>query len=100
MKSWLVLFVAVVRPTERNARRRVREQPVCVYVGDLELSGKGPDEIAHFLRIYSYARGELLPGTEINVRKGIFVSPGLPCREGRRGPFQGKFCPQGLGTSP
>jgi hypothetical protein len=29
------------------------------------------------LRIYSYARGELLPGTEINACKGIFVSPGL-----------------------
>src|SRR6266436_4312938 len=38
---------------------------------------RGPDEIAHFLRIYSYARGELLPVTEINARKGIFVSPGL-----------------------
>jgi uncharacterized membrane protein len=38
---------------------------------------RGPDEIAHFLRIYSYARGELLPVTEINGRKGIFVSPGL-----------------------
>jgi hypothetical protein len=25
---------------------------------------RGPDEIAHFLRIYSYARGELLPVTE------------------------------------
>src|SRR5437667_5500974 len=38
---------------------------------------RGPDEIAHFLRIYSYARGELLPVTETNARKGIFVSPGL-----------------------
>jgi uncharacterized membrane protein len=38
---------------------------------------RGPDEIAHFLRIYSYARGELLPVTEINGRKGIFVSPEL-----------------------
>src|SRR5262245_21018741 len=37
----------------------------------------GPDEIARFLRIYSYSRGELLPVTEINARKGIFVSPGL-----------------------
>src|SRR6266581_141852 len=34
---------------------------------------RGPDEIAHFLRIYSYARGELLPAAEINGRKGIFV---------------------------
>jgi hypothetical protein len=38
---------------------------------------RGPDEIAHFLRIYSYARGELLPITEVNARKGIFVNPGL-----------------------
>src|SRR4029450_460560 len=38
---------------------------------------RGPDEIAHFLRIYSYSRGELLPVTEINARKGIFVSAGL-----------------------
>jgi len=38
---------------------------------------RGPDEIAHFLRIYSYSRGELLPVTEINARKGIFLSPGL-----------------------
>jgi len=34
---------------------------------------RGPDEIAHFLRIYSYARGELLPVAEIDGRKGIFV---------------------------
>jgi hypothetical protein len=27
---------------------------------------RGPDEIAHFLRIYSYARGELVP-----VRKSM-----------------------------
>jgi uncharacterized membrane protein len=38
---------------------------------------RGPDEIAHFLRIYSYARGELLPVTEINARKGIFLGPEL-----------------------
>jgi len=38
---------------------------------------RGPDEIAHFLRIYSYSRGELLPVTEIKARKGIFVSPEL-----------------------
>src|SRR5262249_17320005 len=38
---------------------------------------RGPDEIAHFLRIDSYARGELLPRTELNARKGIFVSPEL-----------------------
>src|ERR1700704_1531021 len=34
---------------------------------------RGPDEIAHFLRIYSYARGELLPAVEIDGRKGILV---------------------------
>jgi hypothetical protein len=34
---------------------------------------RGPDEISHFLRIHSYARGELLPTTEVDGRKGIFV---------------------------
>ncbi len=34
---------------------------------------RGPDEIAHFLRIYSYTRGGLLPVTEVDGRKGIFV---------------------------
>src|SRR5437899_9455950 len=34
---------------------------------------RGPDEISHFLRIHSYARGELLPTTEIDGRKGLFV---------------------------
>jgi hypothetical protein len=34
---------------------------------------RGPDEIAHFLRIYSYTRGELLPSVEVEGRKGIFV---------------------------
>jgi hypothetical protein len=34
---------------------------------------RGPDEISHFLRIYSYARGELLPVAEVDGRKGIFV---------------------------
>ncbi len=34
---------------------------------------RGPDEIAHFLRIYSYTRGELLPTTEVDGRKGIFI---------------------------
>src|SRR5215471_9183563 len=38
---------------------------------------RGPDEIAHFLRIYSYARGELLPPSEINGRKGIFLGRDL-----------------------
>jgi uncharacterized membrane protein len=34
---------------------------------------RGPDEIAHFLRIYSYARGGLLPVTEVDGRKGIYI---------------------------
>src|SRR2546429_5261630 len=34
---------------------------------------RGPDEIAHFLRIYSYTRGELLPAAELDGRKGIVV---------------------------
>jgi Predicted membrane protein (DUF2142) len=34
---------------------------------------RGPDEIAHFLRIYSYTRGELFPAAEVDGRKGIFV---------------------------
>src|SRR3954465_13853336 len=38
---------------------------------------RGPDEISHFVRIYSYARGEILPTTEIDGRKGILVEPGL-----------------------
>jgi hypothetical protein len=35
---------------------------------------RGPDEIAHFLRSYSYTRGELLPTAEVDGRKGIFVN--------------------------
>ena len=38
---------------------------------------RGPDEIAHFLRIYSYSRGELLPAEEEWDRKGIFIEPEL-----------------------
>src|SRR5712672_4828491 len=34
---------------------------------------RGPDEIAHFLRIYSYTRGELLPATQVDGRKGLFI---------------------------
>jgi uncharacterized membrane protein len=34
---------------------------------------RGPDEISHFLRIYSYARTELLPVVEVDGRKGIYV---------------------------
>src|SRR5947207_15369340 len=36
---------------------------------------RGPDEIAHFLRIYSYARGMVLAAAEVNGRKGVFVAP-------------------------
>ena len=38
---------------------------------------RGPDEIAHFLRIYSYTRGELVPTTEAGGRKGILVNRAL-----------------------
>jgi hypothetical protein len=34
---------------------------------------RGPDEIAHFLRIYSYTLGELLPAAEVDGRKGLFI---------------------------
>jgi len=34
---------------------------------------RGPDEISHFLRIHSYARGELLPVAEVDGRRGIYV---------------------------
>jgi uncharacterized membrane protein len=34
---------------------------------------RGPDEIAHFLRIHSYTHGELLPAAEDNGRKGTLV---------------------------
>ena len=38
---------------------------------------RGPDEIAHFLRIYSYTRSEILFGPQIDGRKGIFVERDL-----------------------
>src|SRR4029453_14888934 len=38
---------------------------------------RGPDEIAHFLRIYSYAQAELLPAVEVDGRKGILIERGL-----------------------
>jgi hypothetical protein len=43
---------------------------------------RGPDEVAHFLRIHSYARGELLPAVEVDGRKGILIEPGLHARLG------------------
>jgi uncharacterized membrane protein len=38
---------------------------------------RGPDEIAHFLRIHSYARGELVASVEVNGRKGLLVERNL-----------------------
>jgi uncharacterized membrane protein len=34
---------------------------------------RGPDEPAHLLRSYGYAGGEILPSTEVNGRKGLYV---------------------------
>ena len=66
---------------------RISVQPAAVFIalslafGGLIISGtpplRGPDEISHFVRIYSYARGEILPTTEVDGRKGILVEPGL-----------------------
>ena len=62
---------------------RIRIQPATVFVLLSLAFGsaiilvvpplRGPDEIAHFLRIYSYTRGELLPAAELDGRKGIVV---------------------------
>ena len=38
---------------------------------------RGPDEIAHFLRIDAYTRGELLPASELDGRKGTLVDSEL-----------------------
>jgi hypothetical protein len=38
---------------------------------------RGPDEIAHFLRIHSYAQGHLIPPASVADRKGIFVDHDL-----------------------
>ncbi len=69
--------------TLSNIWRRIGIQPATVFIALSLAFGsliifvtpplRGPDEIAHFLRIYSYARGELLPAAEINGRRGIFV---------------------------
>ena len=66
---------------------RIVARPTTVFIvlslvfGGLIISGtpplRGPDEISHFVRIYSYARGEILPTTEVDGRKGILVEPGL-----------------------
>jgi hypothetical protein len=62
---------------------RIEIQPVTVFVVLSLAFGaatafvtpplRGPDEISHFLRIYSYTRGDLLPTAEVDGRKGIFV---------------------------
>jgi len=66
---------------EKSAADLPAGKHLCVTFGSIIIFAnpplRGPDEIAHFLRIYSYARGELLPVTEIKARKGIFVSPEL-----------------------
>jgi uncharacterized membrane protein len=66
---------------------RISAQPAAVFIvlslafGGLIISStpplRGPDEISHFVRIYSYARGEILPTTEVDGRKGILVEPRL-----------------------
>ena len=66
---------------------RISVQPAAVFIalslafGGLIISGtpplRGPDEISHFVRIYSYAWGQILPTTEVDGRKGIFVEPAL-----------------------
>src|SRR4030088_2156964 len=66
---------------------RIAARPTTVFIvlsmvfGGLIISGtpplRGPDEISHFVRIYSYARGEILPTKEVNGRKGILVEPRL-----------------------
>jgi hypothetical protein len=62
---------------------RIGRQPVIVFISLSLAFGslislatpplRGPDEIAHFLRIYSYTRGELLPTAKVDGRKGTFV---------------------------
>jgi Predicted membrane protein (DUF2142) len=66
---------------------RICAQPVTVFIllslafGSLIIFAtpplRGPDEIAYFLRVYSYARGEVLPPAEIDGRKGIFIESEL-----------------------
>jgi hypothetical protein len=66
---------------------RIGLQPVAVFVLLSLVFGsatsfvvpplRGPDEIAHFLRVYSYTRGELLPAVEVDGRKGLFVERNL-----------------------
>jgi hypothetical protein len=51
MKSWLVLFARVVRPTERSARPLARQQPAYVYVGDLVIVSRRPARSAKPRRV-------------------------------------------------
>jgi len=70
-----------------RAWTRVRLHPATVFVILSLIFGslvslvtpplRGPDEISHFLRIYAYARGEVLAAAEVDGRKGIFVERGL-----------------------
>src|SRR3546814_8574576 len=34
---------------------------------------RGPDEMAHFLRAWGIAHGEILPSTEVGGRKGLYL---------------------------
>jgi uncharacterized membrane protein len=71
------------RPALSYLQARIGIQPVTAFVflslafGSLVIfitpPLRGPDEISHFLRIYSYVRGELLPAAQVDGRKGIFV---------------------------
>src|SRR5256886_3337234 len=59
-----------------SRRRHTRFDCDCssdVCSSDLVPPLRGPDEVAHFLRIHSYARGELLPAVEVGGRKGILI---------------------------
>jgi hypothetical protein len=70
-----------------TACRRLESRPVFVFLLLSIVFGsavsvvvpplRGPDEIAHFLRIYSYSLGKLLPTEEMDGRKGVFIEPEL-----------------------
>ena len=71
------------RGTVSHIWTRIRIQPATAFVSLSLAFGfaiifvvpplRGPDEIAHFLRIYSYTRGEVLPAAAVDGRKGIVV---------------------------
>ncbi len=85
--SILLLLLAAWQSALSHIWTRIIVQPAIVFVLLSLAFGsaiilvmpplRGPDEIAHFLRIYSYTRGELLPAAEIDGRKGIFVERDL-----------------------